>query len=73
VKPQSRRIFSAVALVAGLSLVFFELRRALAAGQVESWFWLAVGAAVILLAAAEFIPKARRHDDDATPGGDKIR
>ena len=72
-KPRSRRIFSAIALAAGLALVFFELRRDLAAGHVESWFWLAVGAAVILLAAAEFFPKARHHDDDATPGGEKMR
>jgi hypothetical protein len=73
VKPGSRRIFSGIALAAGLALVFFELRRALAVGRVESWFWLTVGVLVILLAAAEFLPMARHDDDDVSPGGDKVR
>ena len=55
-KPRTRKVFSAVALVAGGSLVFFEVRRSIALGRVDSWFWLVVGALVIALAAAEFVP-----------------
>ena len=61
-KPRSRKVFSGVALAAGLALVFFEVRRALAAGRVESWFWLAVGALVVALAAAPFFTGGRDHD-----------
>jgi hypothetical protein len=64
VKPRPRKAFAAVALLAGLSLVFFEVRRSLALGRVESWFWPLVGGLVIVLAVVEFLP-GRRSDDDA--------
>ena len=51
-------------MFAGLALVFFEVRRSLALGRVESWFWLLVGVLVIVLAVVEFLP-GRRSDDDA--------
>ena len=64
-KTRSRKVFTAVALVAGAVLVFFEARRSMALGRVESWFWLAVGVLVVALAAAEFLPKGGRHDVDS--------
>ena len=66
-KPGSRKVFSGVALAAGLSLVFFEVRRALATGRVESWFWLVVGVLVILLAGAEFLPGPKSSDVRSGP------
>ena len=51
-----------MALVAGGSLVFFEVRRSIALGRVDSWFWLVVGALVVALAAAEFVPGRGRSD-----------
>jgi len=63
-RPRSRKVFGAVSLAAGAALVFFEARRSLALGRVESWFWLLVGAAVIVLAMAEFLPGRSPHDRD---------
>jgi len=67
-KPRPRKAFAAVALVAGGLLVFFEARRAVALGRVESWFWPAIGLLVIVLAAIEFLPgrfpPGRMSDDD---------
>ena len=53
--PRRRKIFAGVAVVAGVALVFFEVRRDLRIGAVESWFWLVVGVLVIVLAAMEFL------------------
>ena len=66
-KPRTRKVLSAVGLVAGLVLVFFEVRRSAALGRVDSWFWLLVGALVIVFAAAEFLPGRRaEHGADST-------
>ena len=54
-KPRSRRIFAGVALITGVVLVFFEVRRDLRVGAVESWFWLVVGVLLIVLASMEFL------------------
>ena len=54
-KPRSRKAFAIVALVAGVVLVFFEVRRDFTLGRVESWFWLLVGVLVIVFASAEFV------------------
>ena len=68
-RSRTRKLFSGVALVAGGALVFFEVRHSVALGRVESWFWLVVGVLVILLAAAEFVPRARSDDGSSDPTG----
>jgi hypothetical protein len=63
-KPRSRKVFAGVALVAGAALVFFEVRRDLRVGAVESWFWLVVGVLIIVLAAMEFLHGADPSNPD---------
>ena len=63
-RPRSRKMFAGVALLAGAALVFFEVRRAVRLGGVESWFWLVVGVLVIVLAAIEFLHGANPSDTD---------
>ena len=62
-KRRPRKAFAVVALVAGTVLAFFEVRRSVALGRVDSWFWLLVAVLVIVFAAVEFLP-GRRSDDD---------
>jgi hypothetical protein len=57
-------MFAGVALVAGAVLVVFEARRDLRVGAVESWFWLVVGALLIVLAAMEFLHGANPPDPE---------
>ena len=71
-KPRSRKAFATVALVAGLVLVFFEVRRDVTLGRVESWFWLLVGVLVIVFASAEFVT-GRSHDGADSNGTDQRR
>jgi hypothetical protein len=61
-RKRSRKLFASVALVAGVALVYFEVRRDLRLGVVDSWFWLVVGALVIVLAAMEFLHGANPSD-----------
>lgn len=58
-KPRSRKAFAAVALVAGLALVFFEARRFDSSGPNERWFWLLVGSLVVVLSGIELLSGKR--------------
>lgn len=55
-KPR-RKIFAAVALVAGLALVYFEIARHRGAGAWEFNFWIVVGALLIFFALIDLFSK----------------
>ena len=53
-RPVRRKVFAAIALIAGLAMLGLELvRPPLGTTAVEAWFWRVVGVLLVTLAVAE--------------------
>ena len=67
-----KRIWHYLALVAGAALIAFEFSKP---GGVsgESWFWLAVGVLIVILATVEIVQRRGRGDAESRDEGDSKR
>jgi hypothetical protein len=59
---RNSRIYSALAVVAGLIFLGFEIRRLLL-GDGEAWFWAIVGGLIVLLGMAGVLQRNQPEND----------
>lgn len=50
-----RRLFASIGIVASVALIAFELAQPAEAAGAERWFWIVVGALLLLLCLAELL------------------
>ena len=58
-----RKLFAGLAVVAGVALLAFEFARPeVSVTRGERWFWVVVGAALVVLGAMELAGPSRERD-----------
>lgn len=67
--PLVRKTWPVLALIAGALLIYFECRRGVSG---EGVFWLIVGGLIVVLAAAEFIPKKTADTPETQRPDDRL-
>jgi hypothetical protein len=61
-KNRSRKTLAVIGSVAGVALLFFELRHFALAGSTERWFWLLVGGLLTVLGGIELFSSPPRSE-----------
>jgi len=58
-------VSAAIAIVAGLTLLVFELRVLWRGGGGEAWFWMVVAVLLVAVGVAQWLGLTDRSDDSA--------